>query len=1083
MQRKSGLYFKQGEAAAFLLKRARALGFQATRPAHLAELGLLEGTKENARRYLAGRFPITDEHARHIREKLKISAEDWTRITEQRGDEITAEMAEGVRTWLRLVRQRGLGEAVTFAPPQVGVENLPDFCVPARVVTEEEWHSLMASRRRAEERSPAAEQLIARRAAGVLLNGWLERAHRKVVLAGHPGEGKTTALWLYVDALCQKWIEALAVGSLSRAQRGMRIPLVLPLRVLSGESGGDRSLPELAVDYLLGLARLDAVFRVQVEEWLWRRVRNGSFILLLDALDECPDQRLPWLRSELDRLGEVPVILTTRYHAEPRSVLRQFTELRMVPLRWWIIDEFLNRYFAAHRSGTRLANEIRRTLRQTPGLRLLAQNPLLLGAMCSLKAEDQAAVLPTSRSGLLHAALRAMLSRGDARRQATREPVGLGRESHGLGRPRILRDEAKIEILAEVAWQYQRERPEPMPEVALLQLLDRQRERIKESPPESAECLLAELLQDGVLVRQGSGPYTFMLRRFQEYCLARRLAQMADGEAASRFQGLIRGRARVWGRAREWTDFRPLNQPGWVEVWPLVAGCMKGNGALIEALATEWETAEDLVDSRLRLLVAALGEFLEANREQRLVCERWTPLANQVADATLELVRRESPVNGLPQSWRPTLAQLPAGLVAPKLGQRIRTGATTEEANNFVLSLGELGSPETCQQLELLIADGTAHEVLRANAAIGLGLVGDAPSRDVLLHWLGRSQTGLKYLLYGCIAGLAFVADQPARRALADLLKSRTTDPDARLQCIAQCERLFGPEIEEELLVFIEGCGRDVKRGVNSGGWNAAELNVTMANCAQILGRIGGPGCARRLLGLLSLPVASDTRMELCNAVAEIGDECGRESLRKLAVSTEADREMSISAALALVKAGDDEMLVKLLTAASSESCPEHLRAATVKACRDGPASAVIAFLADRLRHDPAPRIRLAAAESLALRTDAAATAALRQGMQGEPPEEVRLECARGLALNGEPDALDVLVNVATDAKQDVRRRADAIQALSQLEAAAARATLRAIFEDAAEHAPMRSRAADALQDLQRQRGWRPLCSGGWESP
>ena len=88
-------------------------------------------------------------------------------------------------------------------------------------------------------------------AAGVLLNGWLERAHRKVVLAGHPGEGKTTALWLYVAALCQKWIQALAVGSLNRAQRGMRVPLVLPLRVL---------MPRMSTGYLVSLTKLIVCF-------------------------------------------------------------------------------------------------------------------------------------------------------------------------------------------------------------------------------------------------------------------------------------------------------------------------------------------------------------------------------------------------------------------------------------------------------------------------------------------------------------------------------------------------------------------------------------------------------------------------------------------------------------------------------------------------------------------------------------------------------------------------------------------------------------------------------------------------------
>ena len=65
------------------------------------------------------------------------------------------------------------------------------------------------------------------------------------------------------------------------------------------------------------------------------------------------------------------------------------------------------------------------------------------------------------------------------------------------------------------------------------------------------------------------------------------------GEVSESFSGVVRGRSAAWGRLHEWGDIRPLNQPGWVEVWPLVAGCLKENPALIEALIIEQETAED----------------------------------------------------------------------------------------------------------------------------------------------------------------------------------------------------------------------------------------------------------------------------------------------------------------------------------------------------------------------------------------------------------------------------------------------------------------------------------------------------------
>ena len=56
---------------------------------------------------------------------------------------------------------------------------------------------------------------------------------------------------------------------------------------------------------------------------------------------------------------------------------------------------------------------------------------------------------------------------------------------------------------------------------------------------------------------------------------------------------MIRGRSDAWGRTEEWGDIKPLNQPGWENVWPLVGGQLGDKSEwLLDALWREHEELE-----------------------------------------------------------------------------------------------------------------------------------------------------------------------------------------------------------------------------------------------------------------------------------------------------------------------------------------------------------------------------------------------------------------------------------------------------------------------------------------------------------
>lgn len=1057
-------FFIKTKAFQVIRQRALEKSFNVKTQTDLADQRILPWNRNDIRKYLNGERPVNSVNAQLIRDKLDMTVGDWERITELRVEDLETLLRE----FFAALRVQGVESAIAFFPRTIEQPDPASYCVSARVITDEEWNSLLGQRHRSDgEAGGEVDGVIARRATGVLLNTWLRRARSRVVLKGEPGEGKTTALWLFVADICRRWEQAEASTMSPTTDSTDLIPLVLPLRQIPSPGFEKLSILQLAIDHIVDSASIDHELKPEVRDWLQKKSAQGQFVLLLDGLDELPSPGMDWLRAELAALPQATVILTTRYHADPGKIFsRGFEVLRMVPLRWWVIDQFISNYFAGFEPGLRFAARLRAFLRANPAMRQLAQNPLLLAVTCHLtlsEAQDDSCGLPTTKAGLLGAALRASLERGDHKFRRV-----------DIERPQ--RNEDKIEVLAELAWHFQRERPIPMMEVELLERLTQLLAGIRQDPPKDAQRLLREFVEDGVLIRRGFGPYNFSLRRFQEYCLARHIARLA-ASSPQVFPGLFLGRARAWRRP-DWPDFRPLNQPDWGAVWPLVAGCCKSNEAFLEALVLEQQTAEDLMHTRLRLLASCLGEYLETNRDYRVVWQRWLPEAERVAEEVLRFVRDETLTTGLPGSWRTCLAQLPPRIVTPKLAKRLAgPGEELVHRNSYALALGEVGTMEASQYLQQLVSDDDADDELRANAASALGIVGDTTAREILLLWLNDQNRCPRYLRFGCIVGLSYVADEKARRALASLIHSPETDSEARWQCIQECERLFGPEIEQELLRFIQNALRTGSGEVSS----VHERDEGIDKCAEILGRIGGPESARAMLALIRSSLAANVKLRICDAVAQIGDEDSRAKLRAMVQG--GNRDLSNFSALALIRVGDEACLPALLHAASDTTLPEHLRASAAEACRHSWSPIVPGFLKERLLQDVSPKVQMAAAMSLAYQGGPLAVAALKEALAHRLSQEVELECARGLAVNGESLAEAVLTKVLEDRNRPPHLRVIATNALGQLPGEVPRTTLRRICQDASEQEPIRKRCADALSSIQRHHGWRPLINGNWDPP
>ena len=548
---------------------------------------------------------------------------------------------EAVLTFLDQLALNGLKEHVIYLPPKlksgegdpdqpdsnVTLTDLTNFCLPVRVVDEQEWQRLERERSspkpthgpddrdyifaQSEEfwRMDGEQRATPRRLETVLAT------NRRTVLRGEPGEGKTTSLFLHVARCCRELADNLRKGSLGLDNAECRVPLPLPLSKAAPTKSGQRfSAVRRARNDALRLAFGSAKRAPpEVTEWLKEKVTRGEINLCLDALDELDVRWHDGLRKELERHSAAGVFLTTRLSADDSKVLRNARRYRMVCFGPAQVRDYTQRYFAHIEKGEQFAGELRDRLRQSPGPRQLAQIPLLLALLCEWLSsrrewpiEKLREEMPKTRTKLLEFALHRLMERGDARRG---NPVADSPSQ---------RNKIKEAILRHVAWGFFATGPLPILKHDLLPMLEQQLELLKwkgYAPPQNAEELLEEYLRDGVFVRQDQGEYRFVLRCLHEYCLAGWIANesppiIANDRAA--FERMIRGRVALWADLRNRTgDIKPLNQPSWRAIWPLAAGVGKQSNSgdwLHSALRAEYTDYEDVGFGRLGLAATVVSE-------------------------------------------------------------------------------------------------------------------------------------------------------------------------------------------------------------------------------------------------------------------------------------------------------------------------------------------------------------------------------------------------------------------------------------------------------------------------------------------
>jgi formylglycine-generating enzyme required for sulfatase activity len=372
-------------------------------------------------------------------------------------------------------------------------------------------------------------------------------AHRRLVIVGDPGSGKTTFLRRITFAMANAALEeqsGMSHGARTAASAGLlakllsvfrpaspAFPLLIRIAELvehiehcSQQAGKRTSLEPDSPGWLSHfLATRNATYGWGLsEEFFAERLSGGEAVVLLDGLDEAPD------RAERERAARLfenathayrgcRFVVTTRPQTYAGGALLDgFHDARIEPLTPEAVDTFLDRWCRGlYPESARMAEEHRKelgeALRARPEIRTMTRTPVMLTSLAVVHWNERR--LPEQRADLYDAIL-TWLSRQrekkPEREKAERcltllEVLALAMQNHPQGRQvRVSTEWAAAALAREFGHASEGER-------------FRRAEQFLEQ----------ETADSGIVVYRG-GEMQFWHLTFQEHLAARAIAGLAE---------------------------------------------------------------------------------------------------------------------------------------------------------------------------------------------------------------------------------------------------------------------------------------------------------------------------------------------------------------------------------------------------------------------------------------------------------------------------------------------------------------------------------------------------------------------------
>ncbi len=243
------------------------------------------------------------------------------------------------------------------------------------------------------------------------------KQNKRIVIRGEAGSGKTTLLqWLAVQSAQQSFVETLENWNGA-------VPFFIQLRRYV-----DTKLPA-PEEFTSYVGRNSA--GEMPKGWIHRQLRSGNALVLVDGVDELPDDRRDdakrWLVQLVEEFGSSRFIVTSRPPAVGQNWLGDvgFEDSELQPMALSDIDAFIDHWHKAAAPSIADSNDslevnnlkmsLKQVIRDNRPIRILATTPLLCAMLCALN-KNRMTKLPKDRMELYRIALEMLIDRRDLER-------------------------------------------------------------------------------------------------------------------------------------------------------------------------------------------------------------------------------------------------------------------------------------------------------------------------------------------------------------------------------------------------------------------------------------------------------------------------------------------------------------------------------------------------------------------------------------------------------------------------------------------------------------------------------------------
>ena len=410
---------------------------------------------------------------------------------------------------------------------------------------------------------------------------WAEakQQHQRIMVLADPGMGKSTLLKMEAGFIAQE--ERNNLDNNLTDVEDVTLPLLIRLSELAEAT---KELETEVIEAIPKLIKRKCKNFEEIKFVLEDKLQKGQCILLLDALDEVPNEQRNRLSEKLNNfLDHHPcqIICSSRIVGYGGGFLDGDKDVEIVPFSQKQTEQYIETWFR-NAAGfisdeTVSASELIQELRNKPQVGGLAQNPLLLSLICSLY-QEKGLILPARRCQVYEKAVDYMLGKWSKNRNPELDESWV---------------DAKAELLEELAYQFSCDGRDVFTLRELRHKIDKYlgSENVSSDfRDKTASRLITELSeQDGILQklsREGD-KYLFLHRTFQEYFTASYLQRNRDCIALAR--------EHFW-------------EYDWHETLGLLAGLMDNPILLIRAISDE---KDDIFSTLLLLAGRCVAECPE----------------------------------------------------------------------------------------------------------------------------------------------------------------------------------------------------------------------------------------------------------------------------------------------------------------------------------------------------------------------------------------------------------------------------------------------------------------------------------------